>query len=199
MIVDDFDKASISTAQREENSRALEKVLSGQPREIDTQQALAIIKAGIEPDMLFERDNTLLLMAAYVASPTVVTALLENGANPNIANRWGETPLHYAAKGLSLKSVEALLKHGAEIYAKTQEGETAETCAEKGNTDAYGANPKSEVVAFVRDAIQQRIKSDMNAAHLREEIQNFTTGGCATREGVKPMKRLQIKTPGSDT
>lgn len=195
MIGDDFDKASISTAEREKNSRLLEKVLSGEPREIDTLKALAIIKAGIEPDMRFERDNTLLLMAAYVASPVVVTALLENGANPNLGNRWGETPLHYAAKGLSLKSVEAMVKHGADIYARTQEGETVETCAEKGNTTAFGANPKDEVVAFVRDAIQKRITSDMNAALLREEVQNFTTAGCATRTEVKPMKRLQIKTP----
>jgi len=199
MVGDDFDKASISTAQRKENSRALEILLSGQPREIDTQKALALIKAGIEPDMPFERGNTLLLMAAYVASPTVVTALLENGANPNIGNRWGETPLHYAAKGLSLKSVEALLKHGAEIYAKTQEGETAETCAEKGNTTAFGAAPINEVLTLVRDAIQQRIKADWEKALLREEVQTFTGNGCATRESVKPMKRLQIKAPGSDT
>lgn len=198
MVGDDFDKAAISTAQREENSRALETLLGGQPREIDTQAALTLINAGIEPDMRFKHDNTLLLMATYVASPTVVTALLENGANPNLGNRWGETPLHYAAKGLSLKSVEALLKHGAEIYAKTKEGETVESCAEKGNTDAYGAGKISDVVAFVRDALQQRIKSDWDKALLRDEVQTFTTGGCATSTEVKPMKRLQIKTPGTE-
>ncbi|MEZ0261371.1 MAG: ankyrin repeat domain-containing protein [Alphaproteobacteria bacterium] len=201
MVGEDFDKASISTAERQKNSQSLRGILGSSPELVDTKQALRIIEAGIDPDMTFKGGDTLLIHAGFAGNSTVICALLENGANPNLANERKETPLHYAAKAMLPKAVAALLQYGADVYASDEFGKNAEAHAESvpQSGDTTMAHARYNVLKLLRHGAEQRIQRDMNAALLREEMQNFTTTGCATTAEVKPMKRLQIKTPGSDS
>lgn len=201
MIGDDFDTAAISAAERQANSNALLKVLSNSPEAVDTKKALSIIAAGIDPNIVFTDGDTLLIHAAFAGNSDVVCALLENGADATFVNKRKETPLHYAAKALLPAAVAALLKHGADVYARDEFEKTAEAHAESvtlngGKTMALA---QFNVLKSLQTAVQDRIRRDMEAALLREEVQNFTGSGCATQAEVKPMKRLQIKPPGAES
>ncbi len=200
MIGDDFDKAAEDQGRLRANAAVLAALLNKSRETVDTKQALAVIAMGVDANMRLDQDdNTLLIQAGFAGNSEVICALLQNGADPRLANKRGETPLHFAAKALLPDAVTALLKHGADIYARDEFKKTAEEHTQ--NIFGGGLDTpviKEQVLTILRDATQHRIKKDMDAALLREEVQNFTGSGCATKSTVKPMKRLQIKPQGTE-
>ena len=82
------------------------------------------------------------MAAAKSATPVVVTALVEAGANVHTRDKTGSTPLHLAmTHGWNQEEVAALLEAGADQVAKDQNGQTPWGLIREGSplegTDAY--------------------------------------------------------------
>jgi ankyrin repeat protein len=56
--------------------------------------------------------------------PSVVSLLLQHGADIDATNNSGETPLHRAVYWGKVEVVRALLENGANVEAKNNEGQT---------------------------------------------------------------------------
>lgn len=73
------------------------------------------------------RDGNTPLIAACLSGfkdPSLVTYLLEKGADPNVKNVRGTTALHLAAEKGCLETVKELIKHGAHLEVVDKEGLT---------------------------------------------------------------------------
>lgn len=203
IVSKDFDRATTGLAEEQANSRKLHEKLDIKSGRVDEAAVLAIIAQGIDPNMRFNDDDTLLIRAAFTANGKVVEALLKAGADPNLANNQQETALHYAALRLAPHAVDVLLQHGADIFAKTGTGSTVQGCVEKCYPPDFYDKQESNALwedtrRLVNDAVMKRIKEDWDAALVREEVRNFASDGCPTSEDIKPMKRLLIKTPSTE-
>lgn len=124
--------------------------------------------------------RTVLMAAAFAGRCSLISALVESGANVNTANSDGFTALHEAAGLGQQDAVEILLDFGANIEAETRWGETPlilaaahghiETvrallrrganilhCNVNGATAEVIADDKdeNEVVAFLREAASE--------------------------------------------
>ena len=75
--------------------------------------ALALLKAGADPNMAGEMHETCLQAAACNGHVGVVRALLEAGADPNTGGGLHENPIIAASASGHAEVVELLLKHGA--------------------------------------------------------------------------------------
>ena len=74
---------------------------------------------------------------AEKGDPTVISMLLNAGANPTVPNEIGWTPLHMAAWGNANSAViSILLDAGADLEAQTQNGRTPLHMAAINNADA---------------------------------------------------------------
>jgi uncharacterized protein len=69
---------------------------------------------------------TPLHLAAFFAQPSIVDALLANGADVNARarNATNNMPLHAATTGRNMAAVQALVEHGADVNARQEGGWT---------------------------------------------------------------------------
>jgi ankyrin repeat protein len=91
-------------------------------------RAIELIHADPSPINTFSPDGwTPLHLAAFFAQPSVVKALLAQGAEVNARARNGttNTPLHAGAAGRNLDVIRALVEHGADVNARQEGGFTA--------------------------------------------------------------------------
>ena len=96
---------------------------SGDGDDIRVRELLA---AGADPHRHEDRyGNTALLEAAYQHKDSVVSILLQHGADLNIQNKDGDTALHRAASMGKNEEVKALIKLGAELNIQNNDGNTA--------------------------------------------------------------------------
>lgn len=84
-----------------------------------------LLKAGLPPESLDSKGQTLLFQAA--GSPACLEVMLKHNVNVNRANTdfFGYTPLMRAASLGSLKCVQILLDAGADAKAMNASGDTA--------------------------------------------------------------------------
>ena len=103
--------------------RALEK---GKKTELE-----CFLKAGIDPNLRDQRDNTLLYISVKNNYPELVDLLMQHKANINLLNAGGEAVIHLAAKQGDLKMCKLLLSHGASLEAKNIRNQLPVTIAIK--------------------------------------------------------------------
>nr|XP_045614862.1 ankyrin-3-like [Procambarus clarkii] len=114
----------------------------------------SLLAAGADPDMTDDRGETALIKAAdadaeeviaellaakasvntqsrsgctalmSAVSTTVLTRLLQHGADPRLAARDGNTPLHHQVMGSRPELARLLLEHGADLEARDGQGNT---------------------------------------------------------------------------
>ncbi|KAL2072131.1 hypothetical protein VTL71DRAFT_11474 [Oculimacula yallundae] len=75
------------------------------------QQALP---AGLPANMMNEKGDSLVMLAAYHGHASLVTLLIQHGADPNRVNDRGQTPLAGAVFKGESEVIEALLEGGAD-------------------------------------------------------------------------------------
>ncbi|MGW1766717.1 ankyrin repeat domain-containing protein [Streptomyces sp. NPDC002073] len=80
----------------------------------DTDTLAAYVDAGVPASLTNDRDDSLIMLAAYHGHVDAVLALLERGADPNHANDRGQTPLAGAVFKGEDEVVRVLLAHGAD-------------------------------------------------------------------------------------
>lgn len=88
------------------------------------QNLTAILKSGVNPNIMDEDGHTPLQMAAATGHAKCLTVLLQNQANPNRGDKMGKTPLHWAAMQGHAESVNILLSHIDDPNIPDIEGET---------------------------------------------------------------------------
>jgi len=77
-------------------------------------------------NLVDESGNTVLHLAAHFGSSTIVSGLLDSGANAGALNKDKQTPLHWAAKKGHEAAVEILLnQEGIDINAVDKDDQTA--------------------------------------------------------------------------
>ncbi|MCP9959758.1 ankyrin repeat domain-containing protein [Streptomyces sudanensis] len=79
----------------------------------------AYVDAGAPADLVNDRGDSLVMLAAYHGHASAVTALLARGADPNAVNDRGQTPLAGAVFKGEEAVVRALLAGGADPEAGT--------------------------------------------------------------------------------
>jgi len=100
-----------------------------------TEDVTALLKAGGDPNLVFEQDGSTPLHWACNGTDSetvsdlerdlaVVQALLAAGANPNIRNKQGDTPLLLAARRGYKPIMLKLLESGADVNAANDRGRT---------------------------------------------------------------------------
>lgn len=99
--------------------------------------AQALLARGADSkDRLGHGQATLLHLAVIHHQKTMVTFLLDGGADPNAIDRYGETPLHSAAFWGDLDIADLLLSHGAKADVRSKAGWTPlHTAARFGRSD----------------------------------------------------------------
>jgi ankyrin repeat protein len=93
---------------------AYEDMLAAIQRGSATEVA-ALIKRGLDPDIVDQEGNTLLMLAVRDDKVDILDVLLAARANPNARNAHGDTALRIAALRGSLPMVERLVKAKAQV------------------------------------------------------------------------------------
>lgn len=91
----------------------------GAARNGDTELLAAYLDAGAPAGLANDRDDTLVMLAAYHGHADTVAMLLERGADPNQVNDRGQTPLAGAVFKGEDAVIIALLDGGADPEAGT--------------------------------------------------------------------------------
>lgn len=103
-------KEKLLIAMRKGSAARVATLLDGFPEEV-------------QPDMAADTaDNRLLHRAARFGHSSVLTALLERGANPNLSNKFGMTPLHHGAVEGSADVLSVLIKGGGDPNTPDKSG-----------------------------------------------------------------------------
>lgn len=114
-------------------SKALFDICSG--GEADERNVGALMAAGADPNLHFERGMTPLHAAARSGNPSVTRLLIEAGADLGARDERGATPLHWAAYAGRIRAATELLKAGADIEAHDKYGSTPLRSALLGNRE----------------------------------------------------------------
>ncbi|MCX5924239.1 MAG: ankyrin repeat domain-containing protein [Candidatus Dependentiae bacterium] len=119
------------------------KLMSGSQYDLDPKQPLKL-KRQFSPEFL----NNVLFNIGADTGGSLVSLLIENGANPNINNNTEQTPLHAATKQGNVEAVRALLAAKANPNATDIEGfNPLHAATQKGSVEimrlllAAGVNP----------------------------------------------------------
>jgi ankyrin repeat protein len=83
------------------------------------------LRQGLPPNLMNEKGDSLLMLAAYHGHHEAARALLEAGAEPDKANDRGQTPLAGAAFKGDLAMAKLLIEQGASAVAPLGDGKTA--------------------------------------------------------------------------
>jgi ankyrin repeat protein len=89
-------------------------------RDGGTEELAANVDAGLPVNLINDKGDTLLILAAYHGHPETVAALLARGADPGRVNDRGQTALGAATFRRTRESVVALLAVGADPTAGGQ-------------------------------------------------------------------------------
>jgi hypothetical protein len=89
----------------------------------------ALLRQGLPANLLNEKGDSLLMLAAYHGHAAMAALLLQHGADPELRNDRGQVPLAGAAFKGDLEVVRVLLDHGAHVDAVMADGRTAFTMA----------------------------------------------------------------------
>ena len=106
-----------------------------------------LLQAGLSVDALDEKQNSLLMLAAYHGHTETVKLLLERGAQPDLRNAKGQTPLGGAAFKGYLEIAKLLLDAGADPQA-----------------DQGGSTPADFAITFGRKEIVELLQNHSAAA-----------------------------------
>ena len=78
-----------------------------------------LLKSGdVDIDATGSHGNTVLHYASYKGNSSLVSFLLQRGANPNKKGNGGRTPLHYAAENGDTKTLALLRRYGGNVHAQ---------------------------------------------------------------------------------
>ncbi|KIH54833.1 ankyrin repeat protein [Ancylostoma duodenale] len=88
---------------------------------------------GVNIDSCDDDHVTALQIAAFNGNNSLVTYLLDEGADLEACNQVGMTPFHHACREGKMTVVETLLQRGADIHRTTYMGATALTLAAAGD------------------------------------------------------------------
>ncbi|HEV7935026.1 MAG TPA: ankyrin repeat domain-containing protein [Actinomadura sp.] len=88
-------------------------------RQGDTGQLTAYVDAGVPVNLMNDKGDTLVMLAAYHGHADTVRALVTRGADPDRVNDRGQTPLAGAVFKKEPEVVRALLDAGADPAAGT--------------------------------------------------------------------------------
>ncbi|MDD9899898.1 MAG: ankyrin repeat domain-containing protein [Alphaproteobacteria bacterium] len=75
--------------------------------------------------------TALMLLMNHDFQPSLLTALIDSGANIHARDKDGYTPLMYAAARRNKHGINALIHYGADIEAKNNSNETATMIAHR--------------------------------------------------------------------
>lgn len=84
----------------------------------DARSVESLLRAGSDPELLFNDGSTLLNFALTHNFTAIVEVLLQNGASPNRADKNGDTPLFVALDLANPTLVKTLVRSGAQINAR---------------------------------------------------------------------------------
>eukprot|EP01060_Flectonema_neradi_P012443 TRINITY_DN1925_c0_g1_i1.p1 TRINITY_DN1925_c0_g1~~TRINITY_DN1925_c0_g1_i1.p1 ORF type:complete len:560 (+),score=85.55 TRINITY_DN1925_c0_g1_i1:47-1726(+) len=127
------------------------------------QQRLAVLNER----MSSSGDSPLMLSIKHKASPTFISALLENGADPNYLNDCQQTPLHVLCLNYDSVVAKMLLDHGAVFDAKDNRGRT----------------PLEVSAISLRWAVRQPAMMLLSMTTKKEELSNcLYLNGCCDEE-----------------
>lgn len=171
----------------------------------ETGVALALVAAGVLPDLTDRWLCTGLMYAAQNNNAEVIAALHGAGADMNLPNDNGASPLIHATKFGHAEAVEKLLACNADANARDDAGRTAVMhAANAGNeelveifiarnvhlelTDKEGSNAASLARGRGKDAVAGRIEQA-----LRERYEIFHAG---TAQKIAPMKPFSFRDGG---
>ena len=96
-----------------------------------------LLTAGADPDKYKDSNGfTALIVAVNRGNDSIVSILIQHGANPNIQNKYENTALHNAALNGNNEVITTLIKAGADLNIQNDEGKTAlYRAAENGNNE----------------------------------------------------------------
>jgi ankyrin repeat protein len=136
--------AGISPESRKGQWSALNRaVLFGQAEAVE-----ALLKGGANINDHSTGIGSVVYLAVAARRDTLLSRLLERGADPNLTPDWGLTPLMIAAIQGNLPAVSALLAHGADPVSRNPRGFSAVDLArDAGHTEVARAIEKSMVKA----------------------------------------------------
>lgn len=114
--------------QQDSNGRNILTVAVGShcSDEIAADCVRILINAGARPDVIDKRNQSALHLAARLARPKCLAALLQAGADPlsPIGELDGATPIHLATWGRNMECVWLLIRAGASIHDQDAHGKT---------------------------------------------------------------------------
>jgi hypothetical protein len=84
----------------------------------------SLLQQGLPANLLNEKGDSLLMLAAYHGHPELVKLLLQAGADPELRNDRGQTPLAGAVFKGDVATVQVLLEHGAAVDGRMADGKT---------------------------------------------------------------------------
>ncbi|MYE69972.1 MAG: hypothetical protein F4237_07995, partial [Gemmatimonadetes bacterium] len=116
------------------------------------------LEAGADPVLPVEGDardrgSLLRVASAHARDPTVITALVEAGADVHARDVWGFTPLHSAAENPTPAAVQALVQAGADVNAPRRSfGRGLDSRGGRTPLHFAASNPNPEVAAALIEA-----------------------------------------------
>lgn len=105
------------TQEEEKRFAELQSMALDAARKGDTELLLPMLDAGMPVNLVDEKGNSLLMLAAYHGHPDLAKVLLERGADPDQRNDRSQTPLAGVAFKGRLDLVRLLVEYGADPFA----------------------------------------------------------------------------------
>ena len=117
-------RAMTQPAAATPQASALGRQLVEEIRKGHSDEALALIEAGADVNVMVEGDGTPLIVAARKGNAALVRRLIEAGANVNGASPGDGNPLIAAADKGEMAVIEMLVRAGADVNAHVESDET---------------------------------------------------------------------------